>query len=93
MFAQNFVKSVNKYLPGFLHRCPYQGLVGVYGVNPEDMVNLIFPQILPAGIYKLVVRIHTRKNVSIADIAFTNLIDAKDIMKRVDIGSRPTVFV
>lgn len=86
IFVRNLVKAIDNELPGFIHPCPYKGLVAVYGVNPENLVNLTIPQIIPTGLYKAVFRVHTLSNASIVDIVGTVQFDSKDIMKRMDIG-------
>lgn len=73
-------------VPGLIHPCPYEGRIEVIGKNLEQVTDFAVPQIIPTGLYKFLLRFHTRANVSLGDVVTTVQIDAKDIMKRMQIG-------
>lgn len=84
--TRSILVAIEKLAPGLVHPCPYEGRNELIGKNFEQFTDFAIPQIIPTGLFKFVLRFHTRANVSYGDIIATVHIDAKDIMKRMDIG-------
>lgn len=86
VFADAFLQTLEDEVPALFHKCPYQGLIGVWGINIDRLMSSVLPQIVPAGLYKVLIRFHTSKNSSIANVEVIAQVDAADIMKRINMG-------
>lgn len=86
IFGRSLVKALKEVVPGCVHKCPYQGLEGVTGVNINKIMETVLPQVFPHGTYKLLLRFHRKDNTSIFNVEVVATLDAMDIMKRIPMG-------
>lgn len=85
-FVQLLVKSSMKNYPELVHPCPYKGDEGLHNANMDKMVSDLLPQIVPTGEYKIQFRLHLKDNRTYVDHFLTIFIDAKDPLKRINMG-------
>lgn len=86
IFIGALLKSINQFAPGLIHKCPYHGIVGAWGLNIDKILNDVLPQTVPTGTYKALFRFHKLDNTTIAAFEIILSVDAVDVMKRMDMG-------
>lgn len=80
------LKSVNSLMTESFKSCPFNGTYGIYDADMDAVVSKMFPQVIPDGEYKIMIRIHSRSNETIWVLYYTGTFRAKDTMKRMLIG-------
>lgn len=85
-FAFFLASSLMKNTPGLIHPCPYLGDEGLKDADISVIVSDAIPQIIPKGLYKLLLRFHLKNNQTFLNVYVTVHIDAKDPLKAFDMG-------
>lgn len=88
IIAQHVLRGYMDQMPGFLHKCPYHHQEGFRNISVDKVVNSIYPQIIPKGEYKLLVRGHSKANVTFGVVTMMLLLDSVDPLQSMQIGRK-----
>lgn len=85
-FASFMAKSVRKNAPTLIHSCPYVGEEGLKDGDVDAIMGGTFPQIIPKGLYQMLLRFHLKNNETFLNVFVTASFDAVDPLKAFDMG-------
>lgn len=80
--------SLKKHVPGLVHKCPYIGLQGLKDVDLPAVLNTAIPQLIPAGDYRLLLRMHLADNRTWMSIIISGHIDSVHPLDRMGMGKK-----
>lgn len=81
-------KAFQKTVPGLMHKCPYFHIEGARNISADKLINSMWPQMLPKGEYKLLLRAYTKSNQTFATVTVVLLLDSVDPLKSMQMGRK-----
>lgn len=83
-FIYFYARGLRKYAPGLIHPCPYIGEEGLKDGDIEAIMGETVPQVIPKGLYQILLRFHLTDNQTFLNVYITCQVDAKDPLKAFD---------
>lgn len=80
------IKALKRCTQNFVHKCPYEGLNGMYDRNFDAIFTEMVPQVIPRGEYKFILRFHTKANESIFMVELKAELKAENVMETMIMG-------